>query len=829
MPDFSDRLRTALSDRYPIERQIGSGGMATVYLAHDLKHNRSVAVKVLRGEYAATVGSERFLREIEVAANMTHPHILPLYDSGEADGFLYYVMPYVEGESLREQLRREGQLPIEAAVQITRQVADALDYAHRQGIVHRDVKPENVLLEEGEPVVADFGIARAISAAGGARFTKTGLSIGTPQYMSPEQALADESLDARTDIYALGCVLYEMLTGEPPFTATSAQAVIARHISEPPPSLSNARPEAPDWLEEIVHKALAKKPDERFSTAEDLSRSLADRVAPDLEFHADLWARLLRRLRRRPALALLGSLALAVTVVWLLISGSDQRTNEPSARLDFPPTNIGILPFRDFSQGDYHHLAEGFTDFLADHLGGVPAITTVSPEVMLRYSREAVPIDSIVERHTLGTLIEGNLIATNEELQVSVRLTNAADRVVIASVPPLNRPRSESPALLQDLADEVARVLRRQLGVEIQGRYLAAGTECAECLELYFEAGGLTNRVKPQVMVGDSAGASRALDKADSLLAVAESRDRDWTKPILGRGWIAAERAQLFTDSPGAYDAECTRVGIGHSERALERDSLNAEALRLRGILRSYLAAATVDTAEAAILWAGAETDLVKALDLHRSAGTAWSRLSFLYWRDGRFLEAKHAAEEALAADAWLFNDVTIIMRLCQSTLDLEEFDEAEKWCIQEGRQRFPERLGFAHFGLLLLASSVGPDPDPDRAWGLADTVVQLVPPRRQESTRSLVLMNVAAVLARAGMTDSALAVIHHARVSAPHEDPRLYTYEANARLQMGEEEDAIHLLARYIEARPSRKEYIAKDWWWTSLRQHPEFRALVE
>jgi len=305
--------------------------------------------------------------------------------------------------------------------------------------------------------------------------------------------------------------------------------------------------------------------------------------------------------------------------------------------------------------------------------------------------------------------------------------------------------------------------------------------------------------------------------------------DSDWTKPILGRGWVAAERAQLFTASPGTYDPECTRVGIGHAERALARDSLNAEALRLRGILRSYLAEATDDTAEASVLWAGAETDLVKALDLYPSAGTAWSRLSYLFWRDGRFHEAKRAAEQALAVDAWLFQEHTIIMRLCQSTLDLEEFDEAEKWCIKEGRERFPDRLGFAHFGLLLLASSVGPDPDPDRAWGLADTVVQLVPPRRQEITRSLVLMNVAAVLARAGMTDSARAVISYARETATQEDARLYTYEANARLQLGDEEQAIRLLARYIEARPSRKDYVARDWWWTSLREHPAFRALVE
>jgi serine/threonine protein kinase len=226
--EAEERLRVALADRYQIESELGSGGMATVYLAQDLKHHRKVAVKVLKPELAAVVGTERFLAEIRTTANLSHPHILPLHDSGEADGFLFYVMPYVEGESLRERLDRDGQLPVEEAVRIAGRVADALNAAHADGVIHRDLKPGNILFQKGEPVVADFGIALAVSAAGEGRLTETGLSLGTPYYMSPEQAVGDETPTAASDVYSLGCVLYEMLTGEPPHTGSSAQAILGK-------------------------------------------------------------------------------------------------------------------------------------------------------------------------------------------------------------------------------------------------------------------------------------------------------------------------------------------------------------------------------------------------------------------------------------------------------------------------------------------------------------------------------------------------------------------------------------------------------------------------
>jgi len=273
MTDIS-RLAAALADRYRIERELGQGGMATVYLAKDLKHHRRVAVKVLHPELAAALGPERFLREIETTANLRHPHILPLYDSGEAEGFLFYVMPFVEGESLRDRLTRERQLPVEDARRITREVADALGYAHARQIVHRDIKPENILLESGHAVVADFGIARAVSAAGGAHLTETGLTVGTAAYMSPEQASGERDLDGRSDLYALGCMLYEMLGGQPPFVGPTVESVVRQHLVVHPPPITNVRPTVPATLVETLDRALAKNPADRLATAEQFIAAL---------------------------------------------------------------------------------------------------------------------------------------------------------------------------------------------------------------------------------------------------------------------------------------------------------------------------------------------------------------------------------------------------------------------------------------------------------------------------------------------------------------------------------------------------------------------------
>jgi serine/threonine-protein kinase len=267
MPDSVTRLNAALSGRYRIERVLGEGGMATVYLADDLRHDRKVALKVLKPELAAVVGADRFLAEIKTTANLHHPHILPLHDSGEADGFLYFVTPYVEGESLRERLDREHQLPVPEAVRIACEIADALHYAHGHGVIHRDIKPANVLLQAGRPVIADFGIALALREGGGDRLTETGLSLGTPSYMSPEQATGDQAVGPATDTYAMGCVLYEMLVGEPPYTGSTAQAILGKIITSAPASVADQRKSVPTNVDAAIARALEKLPADRFRSA----------------------------------------------------------------------------------------------------------------------------------------------------------------------------------------------------------------------------------------------------------------------------------------------------------------------------------------------------------------------------------------------------------------------------------------------------------------------------------------------------------------------------------------------------------------------------------
>jgi eukaryotic-like serine/threonine-protein kinase len=319
LTESAERLRSALAAQYKIERELGAGGMATVYLAHDLKHDRKVALKVLKPELAAVLGADRFVVEIKTTAALQHPHILPLFDSGTADGFLYYVMPYIQGETLRTKLDRETQLGIDEAVRITREVADALDYAHRHGVIHRDIKPENILLHDGRPMVADFGIALAVSAAAGGRMTETGMSLGTPHYMSPEQATADKEISARSDVYSLASVLYEMLTGSPPHTGSSAQQIIMKIIAEPVAPVTTLRKSVPPHIAGALAQALEKLPADRFESA----RTFADALAnPGFTFGTLASTQRqpeYRDWRHRMAVPALIALALlAVSLVWSL-------------------------------------------------------------------------------------------------------------------------------------------------------------------------------------------------------------------------------------------------------------------------------------------------------------------------------------------------------------------------------------------------------------------------------------------------------------------------------------------------------------------------------
>jgi len=416
MTDPVAALRAGLEDRYAFERQLGRGGMATVFLAQDLKHDRPVALKVLHPELAATLGTERFLREIRLAARLQHPHILSVYDSGETAGRLWFTMPFIEGESLRDRLRREGQLSIGDAVRITREAALALDFAHRRGAVHRDIKPENILLADGQALVADFGIARALGS-GDERLTETGLTLGTPAYMSPEQAAGDKTLDARTDIYSLGIVLYEMLAGEPPFAAPTAQAMIARRMLESPKPLTELRETVPEGVAAAVARALAKAPADRFATAAEFARALEEGSArtaavpapptgePTRQDHAPERPRARAPVFRRSAV-LIGIgfiLGLGVLFGWLRSHREVEPTGPGTTRL------LAVLPFENLGDSNDEYFADGITDEVRGKLATLGGLKVIASSSAGQYKHSSKTPDQIAQELGVQYLLVGKI------------------------------------------------------------------------------------------------------------------------------------------------------------------------------------------------------------------------------------------------------------------------------------------------------------------------------------------------------------------------------------------------------------------------------------
>jgi serine/threonine-protein kinase len=477
MDDVQARLQAALSGRYVLEAELGHGGMAVVYRALDLKHHRPVAIKVLRPELAAALGPDRFLREIEIAAGLTHPHILSLHDSGEAAGLPYYVMPLVAGESLRDRLARAQALPPEDAIRIAWEVADALHYAHQHGVLHRDIKPDNILLAGDHAVVSDFGIARAVAVAGTEPLTQTGMTVGTPAYMSPEQAAGEPELDARSDIYSLGCVLYEMLTGAPPFAGRSAQAVLAQQRAQPPPPLRATRGAVAPQVEQVIRRALAKDRAARFATAAELRDAL----------HGEVPRARVRSTRRRVAVAILG-LAGAATLVfaapWIWRKG-------PAT----DPNLVAVLPFRvSATDSTLRFLREGMLDLLAARLTGEFGPRAVDPRALLSSWRRAAPSASaeLSEEATLrvvrglgaGRVLSGGIVAAPPGI------------VIQASLAPVRAGRRATPSVasvtgsldsLARLVDQlVAQLLARESG-EAAGRLAALSSTSLPALRAYLD------------------------------------------------------------------------------------------------------------------------------------------------------------------------------------------------------------------------------------------------------------------------------------------------------------------------------------------------------
>ena len=563
MEDALGRLRSALTGRYEVQRELGRGGMATVYLARDLKHDRQVALKVLRPELAAALGSERFLREITLTAQLTHPNILPLLDSGEAHGQLYYVMPYIDGESLRDRLTREPQLPVEVALALTREVAAALDYAHAQRVIHRDIKPENILLSGAHAVVADFGVAKAVGEAGGTKLTETGLAVGTPAYMSPEQALG-QVVDRRSDVYALGCVVYEMLVGEPPYTGPTAQAIIARRLHEPVPRVRVVREGVPVEVEAAVQRALAKVPADRFGSAGEFVAALSTRGPAERHWPPRMGWRLMT----------VAVVVLALAIIGLFLVRLARAPTVSSSR-------IAVFPFTVQADSGPGDLGATLMDLVSEALDDAGELHRVDPGAIMRRLGDDAgrrldygQASAVARGLGAGRLVLGTAVTMGPRLRVSVALYDASrgDAPLTSIVE--EGTREELPDLVGRLATKLIIALPEAAGPRLAGASNLGTTRFA-ALKPFLQGEAALRR-------SDMLAAAQHLEQAiaaDSAYALA------WWRLLWVQNWcnscgdesVSLERlARHFERLPGSH----RRLVEGHRAELLG-DGTEAERLYL--------------------------------------------------------------------------------------------------------------------------------------------------------------------------------------------------------------------------------------------------------
>ena len=588
-------LADALRDRYTIERELGRGGMATVYLAHDLKHDRLVALKVLRPDLATTLGPERFLREIKLAARLQHPHILSVHDSGETAGQLWFTMPFVEGESLRDLLTRERQLSVEDALRITTEAARALDYAHQHGVIHRDIKPENLLLtRDGSTLVADFGIARALTAAGEERLTETGMAVGTPAYMSPEQAAGERQLDARTDVYSLASVLYEMLAGEAPFTGSTAQTVSAKRLSGHVPYVRLLRPAVPEAVEQALQKALALVPADRFATADRFAHALA--VVAITSPASAMTAVSSRAIaippaRRRVPLATrtlgIGVLiGLGVLFAWRHTQTGAERTPGGRGAL---PRSIAVLPFANLSRDSAsEYFGDGISEEILNALAQLPDLRVTARTSAFQFRGKDVDLREVGRRLDVTTVLEGSIQRSGDAVRITVQLIDARTGYHLWSGR-FDRPMVHLFAVEDEISRAIADTLRLPLG--LGGRAPASVTNNPTAHDFYLRGLGLIAQrgtaLQPAIAYFDSAlaydsnfaPAWAGLAQAQELTMYGETQ-RVW-RATLPRAEQAARRALVLDSTSASAHAA---LGNIHRDRWqwAEADREYRRALQLR-------------------------------------------------------------------------------------------------------------------------------------------------------------------------------------------------------------------------------------------------------
>jgi eukaryotic-like serine/threonine-protein kinase len=523
MNSVRSRLAPALAGRYTLDRELGQGGMAIVYLAHDLRHDRQVALKVLRPEVSAEIGAERFLREIKMAAGLTHPHILPMFDSGEADGLLFYVMPTMEGRSLRERLDTERQLALPDALRLTREVASALDYAHRHNVVHRDIKPENILLHEGAAMVADFGIGKALSQ-GNRSITQTGLAVGTPAYMSPEQSAGEPDTDGRSDLYSLGCVLYEMLTGEPPFTGVTPQAIIAKRFVSPIPRVRTTR-DVPEAVDAAVTRALARTPVDRYPTAAEFAEALR--------------------------------------VIGLESGSGPRRAGGDTTRSE--PKAIAVLPLRNMSADpENEYFSDGMTEEIINALGKLPGIHVASRTSSFAFKGKEADIRQIGEKLGVTTVLEGSVRKVGNKIRLTAQLINVESGYHLWN-DTYDRQLEDVFAVQDEIAHAIVDALKLRLGAD-QGQ-IVAPTKNLEAYTLYLKGRFFFAKLSEPAL-------RRSLDLFQQALL---------QDPALARGYagIADAWCNLADDWVAPDDAYPRAKGA--AERALQREPELAEAISSLG------------------------------------------------------------------------------------------------------------------------------------------------------------------------------------------------------------------------------------------------------
>jgi TolB-like protein/Flp pilus assembly protein TadD len=662
-------LEAALAGRYALERELGRGGMATVYLARDLRHDRLVALKVLRSELADSLGPERFQREIQLAARLQHPHILTVLDSGEAGtgagARLWFTMPYVEGESLRDRLRRERQLPVDDAVRIAREAAQALHYAHRHGVVHRDIKPENILLTiDGDTLVADFGIARALSAEADQRLTETGLTLGTPAYMSPEQASGARELDARTDIYSLGAVLFEMLAGEPPFTGATAQALLARRVLEDAPPVRQHRPSVPEPVERAVARALARVPADRFASAADFVRALeageASRPATTVVTEPAAPPPAARRQRRvPPALAFVLGLLVTATMGMLVW----QRTHRaPPAGADGSRV-VAVLPFENLGGAGQEYFADGVTDAIRGKLAAIQGLQVIARSSSSVYKGSGKTPTQIADELGAQYLLTGTVRWERDTSGNRVQVSPELVQIRSGGAPttqwqqPFNAGITDVFQVQADIAKQVAEALDLQLGESQRARLSERPTANLAAYDAYLRGEELLPQGDPSALRSAIAAYERAvaLDSGFVLAWAHLSRANSFlygsagiSAQVAKRAHAAALRAQALT--PGQFEAVLALADyysyvVADNAKALEQYRLAQRSAPNNAEVFSGAALSELSLGR----WEESLTHFRQALGLDPRSSRTAERLarSFLFLR--RYPEALTAADRAMA------------------------------------------------------------------------------------------------------------------------------------------------------------------------------------